>query len=51
MPNIGLLHAIPNTISSRSKLQQLIDQCVNGSDDRFATVSLLLELFNKVLVK
>lgn len=53
MPNEGLLHSIPDTISSRSKLQQLINQCVNDDDngDRFVTVSLLLELFNKMLVK
>ncbi|KAG4068910.1 hypothetical protein HA402_005058 [Bradysia odoriphaga] len=52
MPDYGLLHSVPDTISTQNpELQQLINQCIDGNidGDRFVTVKLLLELINKVL--
>lgn len=52
MPDKGLLHSGPgNTITSElSDLDQLLHQCIAGTNDRFVTVDLLLQLFNKVLL-
>lgn len=53
MPNKGLLHSLPVTITDEHpELEELIKECVNGSVDggRFVTVNLLLELLNKILL-
>lgn len=52
MPDVGLLHSIPDEITRGPELQKLVNLCINGNidgGDRFVVGNLLSELFNKIL--